>query len=111
MGAMSTCCMLRGDSGDIGTQGTETPTNLAEPTKELTEFSIDTGIQEFVIKESEYNAGRAVKDPVNSPLYDRQDKSPLSANPPFDTSNDDALTYKNSTTDNDNQAKEDTQEE
>ncbi|KAH7044382.1 hypothetical protein BKA57DRAFT_469527 [Linnemannia elongata] len=69
--------MLHGDSGDTDTQVTETPTSLAEPTKELTEFSIDTGIQEFVIKESEYNAGRAVKDP---------DKSPLSANPPSDTS-------------------------
>ncbi|KAF9271349.1 hypothetical protein BGZ88_006289, partial [Linnemannia elongata] len=31
---------------------------------------IDTGIQEFVIKESEYYAVRAVKDPVNSLLYD-----------------------------------------
>ncbi|KAG0040754.1 hypothetical protein BGZ89_007720, partial [Linnemannia elongata] len=62
--------MLHGDSGDTDTQVTETPSSLAEPTKELTEFSIDTGIQEFVIKESEYNAGRAVKDPVNSLLYD-----------------------------------------
>jgi hypothetical protein len=75
--------MLHGDSGDNGTQVTESPTNIAEPTKELTEFSIDTGIQEFVIKESEYNAGRAVMDPVNSLL---QDKSPLSASPPSDTS-------------------------
>ncbi|KAH7042977.1 hypothetical protein BKA57DRAFT_471101, partial [Linnemannia elongata] len=91
---------------------TETPTNLAEPTKELTEFSIDTGIQEFVIKESEYNAGRAVKD---------TDKSPLSANPPSDTSKSAATKRRdtclsnsatsNSTTDNDNQAKEDTLEE
>ncbi|KAH7054742.1 hypothetical protein BKA57DRAFT_501273 [Linnemannia elongata] len=30
----------------------------------------DKGTQEFAIKDSEYNAGRAVKDPVNSLLYD-----------------------------------------
>jgi hypothetical protein len=35
--------MSHGDSGDNGTQATETSTNLAKPTKELTEFSIDTG--------------------------------------------------------------------
>ncbi|KAF9329903.1 hypothetical protein BGZ91_000354, partial [Linnemannia elongata] len=73
--------MLHGDSGDNGTQVTETSTNLAEPTKELTEFSIDTGIQEFVIKESEYNTSRAVKDPVNSLLYDLTGKVTIIGKP------------------------------
>ncbi|OAQ35345.1 hypothetical protein K457DRAFT_120750 [Linnemannia elongata AG-77] len=73
--------MLHGGSGDNGTQVTETSTNLAEPTKELTEFSIDTGIQEFVIKESEYNTGRAVKDPVNILLYDLTGKVTIIGKP------------------------------
>ncbi|KAF9116112.1 hypothetical protein BGW39_002820 [Mortierella sp. 14UC] len=125
--------MLQGDSGDNSTQVTETPTNLAEPTKELTEFSIDAGIQEFIIKESEYNAGRAVKDPVNSLLYDLTGQVTIIGKPTIRylqvgsnkterylsvKLSDErskthllALAYKNSTTDKDNQAKEDTQEE
>jgi len=125
--------MLHGDGGDNGTQATETPNNLAEPTKELTEFSIDTGIQEFVIKESEYNAGRTVKDPVNSLLYDLTGQVTIIGKPTIrylqvDSNKTErylsvklsderskthllALAYKNSTTDNDNQATEGTQEE
>jgi hypothetical protein len=61
--------MLHRDGADNNTQATETSDNHEEPTKELTEFNIETGIQEFVIKESEYNAGKAIKDPVNSLLY------------------------------------------
>ncbi|KAK3804689.1 MAG: hypothetical protein JOS17DRAFT_781629 [Linnemannia elongata] len=125
--------MLHGDGGDNITQATETPTNTAELTKELTEFSIDTGIQEFVIKESEYSVGRAVKDPVNSLLYDLTGQVTIIGKPSIrylqvDSNKTErylsvklsderskahllALAYKNPATDNDGQATENTQEE
>ncbi|KAG0272022.1 hypothetical protein BGZ97_011099, partial [Linnemannia gamsii] len=125
--------MSHGDSGDNGTQATETSTNLAKPTKELTEFSIDTGIQEFVIKESEYKAGRKITNPVNDLLYELNGKVTIIGKPTIrylqvgsnktekylsvKLSDERSkaylleLGYKNPTTDNDSQATGDTQEE